>query len=315
MTASRLARLATICLLAVAALLPAAGCGGKKKKAGPTIEQQIEKAEAEGTPDRQAAALLKVARKQLALGDKTGAKTTVKKVYDKLMGEEEGDANLFSPRLVETAIVLVQVGDKKTARDALEEATTLGEKIEDASRKAKVYADSGALFGDKKKGLGDAKQAKEWLTKAQEVAESVEERFRAEALGAVALGYSNSGLAKEAAAMVDKLKDCAAALEEPRAKAEALAAAASVQVRSGKKDDATALLTEATAAAKGVERTESRAYALLAVAEALVANGDKKTAKALLKDAEKSADKVSDAELRQVALEKVRGLAKEIDKK
>jgi len=42
------------------------------------------------------------------------------------------------------------------------------------------------------------KKAKEWLAKATEVADAVEERFRAEALAAVALGYSNSGLDTEA---------------------------------------------------------------------------------------------------------------------
>lgn len=313
MNVLRPARLTTACLLVTAALLPVAGCS--KKKATPTIAELIQAAEAEPTPDRQAGALIKEARKQLGLGDKSGAKDTSQKAYAKLAGAEEADPNLFAPRYVEAATMLVQVGDKKTARDALIKATELAEKIEDTSRRAKVYADSGRLFGDKQKGLGESKPAKEWLAKAQEVAESVEERFRAEALGAVALGYSNSGLAKEAAAMVGKLKDCAASLDEPRAKAEALAAAASVLVRNGKKEDATALLTEAADAAKSVERTESRAYALLAVAEALVANEDTKTAKAILKDAEKAADKVSDAELRQIAMEKVRGVAKKVDKK
>lgn len=313
MTAKSCVRLMAVCALVVAALAPAVGCGGKKKKAGIPIAEQIKNANNESTPDRQAAALLKVARKQFVLGDKNGAKDTVKQAYKKFSAD--GDMNLFGPRLVETAAALMQVADKKTARDALKLVTENADKIEDASRRAKVLADAGALFGDKAKGLGDAKQAKEWLAKATEVAESVEERFRAEALAAVALGYSNSGLADEAASMVKKLEDCAAALEEPRAKAEALAAAASVQARAGKKDEAAALLTDASAAAKSVERTESRAYALLAVAEAMVVNGDLKTARSLLKDGEKAADKVSDAELRQMAMDKIRGVIKEIEKK
>ena len=52
---------AFLSLLAVAGvlLLPTAGCGAKKKGAKAlTIKQQLEKAEAEVTPDRQAAALL-----------------------------------------------------------------------------------------------------------------------------------------------------------------------------------------------------------------------------------------------------------------
>lgn len=298
--------------IVAAVLMPAAGCG-KKRKGGPTIKELIEKAEMEGSPDRQAAALLKVARMQYALGVKEGARETVKLAYTKVAGE--GDANQLAPRLVETAAVALLVSDKRTAGEALNEAVKNADKVEDASRQAKVYADAGALFGDKRKGLGDAKQAKKWLAKATQVAETVEERFRAEALGAVALGYSNSGMGTEAAEMVQKLKDCAAALEEPRAKAEALAAAASVQARNGNNEDAATLLTDASAAAKSVERSESRAYALLAVAEAMILNDDKKTARALLKEAEKAADKVSDAELRQMAMDKVRAAIKVVEKK
>jgi len=52
-----------------------------------------------------------------------------------------------------------------------------------------------------------------------------------------------------------------------------------------------------------------------AVAEAMRLTGDLKTARSLLKEGEKAAEKVSDAESRQVAIDKVRGLMKEIDKK
>lgn len=313
MTAKCCVRWMAVCALVMVVLVPAAGCGGKKKKAGIPIAKQKENANKESTPDRQVAALLKVARKQFALGDKAGAKDTIKEAFGKLTAD--GDMNLFAPRLVDSAAAFMLVADKKMARDALKLVTDNADKIEDASRKAKVLADAGALYGDKAKGLGDPKQAKEWLAKATEVAESVEERFRAEALAAVALGYSNSGLSEEAAGMVKKLEDCAAALEEPRAKAEALAAAASVQARAGKKEEAAALLADASAAAKSVERTESKAYALLAVAEAMVLNGEMKTARSLLKDGEKAADKVSDAELRQMAMDKIRGVIKELEKK
>jgi len=81
-------RFAVVALVAVALLAPAAGCGGTKKKKGKkgglTIKQQLEKAEAESTPDRQAAAYVKVARTQQASGDKTGAKDSAKKAHERL---------------------------------------------------------------------------------------------------------------------------------------------------------------------------------------------------------------------------------------
>jgi hypothetical protein len=296
----------------VAALVASAGCG-EQKKPGPTVKQLLEKADKETTAERKASFLLKAARKQFTGGDAKGAKETLDRAMGKL--SDAADSAAAAPRLIEAAAVAVKMGDKKAARKALKLATTGAEGIDEATRKAKVLADAGALYGDKTNGLSDAKTAKEWLAKANEVAESVEERFRAEALAAVALGYSNSGLTEEAAGMVEKLEACARALEEPRAKAEALAAAASVQARAGNKDAAAGLLADASAAAKNVERSESKAYAIVAVAEAMVLNGSTKAALGLLKEAEKAADKVSDAELRQAALDKVRGLMKQLEKK
>jgi Tfp pilus assembly protein PilF len=107
-------------------VLPAAGCGAKKKGkkgSGLTIKQQLDKAETESSPDRKAAAYVKVGRSQLASSDKSGAKTSVGKAFKEVSGE--GDANLFSPRLVDIAELFVAVGDKKQARKSLELATTL----------------------------------------------------------------------------------------------------------------------------------------------------------------------------------------------
>ena len=297
-----------IIIVGLAAVLPAAGCGTKKKPAL-TIEQRLKNAEKEKTPDRQAAALVKVARAQFAANQEAEAKETAAKALEKLKGE--GDANLFAPRLVEVAGFLAEIGDRKPAREALGQACGLVDTIDDPVRKAKLFADAGAIY----KSNTDSAQAKETLKKAADAAASVEERFRADALAAVALGYTRSGLADAASDVVDKLLEAAKTLDEPRAKAEALSAAAGVQAQTGKKKDAETLLTDAEASAKSVERAESRAYALLAVAMATSANGDNKKALALLKEADKAADKVPEPASQKKIVDKVRATMADVEKK
>ena len=63
------------------------------------------------------------------------------------------------------------------------------------------------------------------LGEATTLAEEVDDRFRAEALAVVAMGYVSGWMAEEAGTMVEKLEACLVALSDPRAKAEALAAA------------------------------------------------------------------------------------------
>jgi hypothetical protein len=297
-----------VIIVGLAVILPAVGCGSKKKPAL-TIEQRLKNAEKEKTPDRQAAAILKVARSQFAANQETEAKQTAAKALAKLTGE--GDANLFAPRLVDVAGFLAEVGDRKPAREALTLACGLIDTIEDPVRKAKLFADAGAIY----KANTDSAQAKETLKKAADAAASVEERFRADALAAVALGYTRSGLADAASDVVDKLLEAAKTLEEPRAKAEALSAAAGVQAQTGKKKEATQLLEEAETAAKSVDRAESRAYALLAVALATSGNGDNKQALALLKEADKAADKVPEPASQKKIVDKVRATMADVEKK
>lgn len=297
-----------IVILGLAAVLPAAGCGTKKKPAL-TIEQRLKNAEKEKTPDRQAAALLRVARAQFAANKETEAKETAAKALEKLKGE--GDANLFAPRLVDIAGFLAEVGERKPAREALVQACGLVDTIDDPVRKAKLFAEAGAIY----KANTDSAQAKETLKKAADAAAGVEERFRADALAAVALGYTRSGLADAASDVVDKLLVAAKTLDEPRAKAEALSAAAGVQAQTGKKKEASQLLEEAETAAKSVDRAESRAYALLAVAMATSDNGDNKKALALLKDADKAADKVPEPASQKKIVDKVRSTMADLEKK
>ena len=387
-------RFLMFCALASALLLPAAGCGSKKKKGkkGRTVAEQRNDAKAEATPDRRAAAFLKLARQQAVAGDKTGAKASALDAYrefypeetkkpaakekaaepeeekqpedaaaakpadenaaaeeqapaaeqapveEKALVEEKApsaeqapveepaapaeerpaiDANLAAPRLVEIAEVFAMLGDRKQARNALGKAVDdefIG-KIEDPVRKAKVLADAGALYGAKTDGIGDAGRAKSILAKAAEAADKVDQRFRAEALAAVALGYTRSSLASLADNTVEDLLQAAKDLEEPRAKAEALAAAANVKAQTDKQDEATELLKEAAASAKSVERAESKAYALLAVALATDANGDTKQALTLLKEADKAANKVPEPDAMKMVVDKVRALTMKLEKK
>jgi tetratricopeptide (TPR) repeat protein len=290
------------------AFLPAVGCGTKKKPAL-TIEQRLTNAEKEKTPDRQAAALLKVAKSQFAANDEAGAKATAGKALEKVKGE--GDANVFAPRLIDIAGFLAEIGDRKPAREALSLACGLVDTIEDPVRKAKLFAEAGAIY----KANTDPKEAREMLLKASAAAENVEQRFRADALAAVALGYTRSGLADAASDVVDKLLEAAKTLEEPRAKAEALAAAAGVQAQTGKNKEAEKLLEEAEAAAKSITRAEGKAYALLAVGNARSATGNSKQALALLKEADKAADKVPEPGSQKKIVALVRSAITDLEKK
>lgn len=308
MPQSTLLKAFVLVLVGLAVILPASGCG-TKKKATLTIKQRLEKAEKETTPDRQVVALLKVARSQFTANDEAGAKGTAVKAFERLKGG--GDANAFAPRLVEVASFCAEIGEHKTAKEALGVACSLIDSITDPVRQAKLFADAGATY----KASVDSTAAKATLKKAAEAASKAEERFRAEALAAVALGYTRSGLADAASDVADQLEAAAKTLTEPRAKAEALAAAAGVQAQTGKKKEAAKLLGDAEAAAKSIERPESRAYALLAVAIATNGTGDTKRALSLLKEADKAADKVAEPDSQKKIVDKVRSTIADLEKK
>ena len=189
-------RFLSIAVVACAVLPHAGGCG--KKKTGLTIAQRLEKAEKEPTPDRQAAGFLRVAKLQAGQNQRDAAKETAMKAFERLKGE--GDANLFAQRLVECGAVLAELGERKPAREALALAIGQADKVDDPVRKTQLLADAGAVYGDKAKGAADSLAAKEALKKATEVADGVEERFRADALAAVALGSEKTPLISRARA-------------------------------------------------------------------------------------------------------------------
>jgi hypothetical protein len=221
---------------------------------------------------------------------------------------------LAGPILVEIAALYAEIGERGTARDVLSQVMKLAPKIDDLVVKATMLAEAGGIYGAKSGGLADPGTARRALAEAATFTDSIEERFRPQALAAVALGYVEAGLAKDAAEKVGALEELARSAAD-RPKAEGLAVAARVRAQAGDEDAAKALLDEAAAAAKGIVGQENRAYALVSVATATAAAGDRKAALSLLAEAEKSATKVGDAEAQKDALERVRAQRSEIERR
>ena len=307
-------RVLAILAAALVCLLPSAGCGGKKKKGGGlTIAQRLERARAEKTPENQARELVKVARIQFKSQDRTGAAKTLAEARQLI--PEEGDASVRGPRLVEVAAVFAEMGEKPTAREVIGKAIAAANGVEDPVGKAELLAEIAAIQGSKANGLGDPASARRTIADARTAAESVEERFQAKALAAVATGCLAAGVTDVAGELVSKLEESARALDDGRPKVEALVAAANVHIEQKNADAAKPLLDDAAAGAKAIEGNENRAYALVTVALARSAAGDKKGATSLLKEAEKSANKVGDADAQKNAAEKVRAAQAEVDRK
>jgi hypothetical protein len=220
-----------------------------------------------------------------------------------------------APLLVEIAAIYSELGEKGAARDVIKQALKMAAEIPDDISRSALFAIAGGIYGVRQGGIGDAAAARRELKKATELAGGVEERFRAQALAAAAMGYVTAGLAKEASDMVAALEESARSVESPRARAEALAAAGNVRAQSGDKEKATELLGEAASTAKGIEGAENRTYALVAVADATSVNGDRKAALKLIAEAEKSANKVGDPDAQQNAKAKVRAAKGEIERR
>lgn len=305
-------RCVTTLALCAACLLPAVGCSKPKKRGGLTIAQRLEKARAEATPENQARELVKVARIQFKGQDRSGALKTLGEARQLIPAT--GDPAVRGPRLVEVAALFAEMGEKPPAKDVIGQALEAGKTIEDAVAKATLLADAAAVQGAKATGIGDPAAARRTLKEARDVADSVEERFRAKALAAVATGCLAAGLVDEAGELVAALEASARSLEDIRPRVEALVAAANVHIRRNDAATAAKLLDEAADGAKSIDGNENRAYALVTVALARNAAGDGKAALALLKEAEKSANKVGDADAQKNAAEKVRAAQAEIAK-
>jgi hypothetical protein len=294
----------TAMAIAVLALVvvPGAGCGGTKK-APLTIAQRLERARGQKTPELQSRELVRVARMQLRAGDRKGAAKTLSEARGLI--PKDADAMLVAPRTLEVAALFAEMGEKTTARGVLDEVISLAGGVADPLGKTILLAEAGGILGTGPAGVGDAAKARATLTDAAGNAETVDARFRSQALAAVALGYAEAGLLDEAKAMVETLVTSARAVEEPRRRAEALAAAANVRGRGGDTAAAQSLLTEAAEAAETVLGAENKAYALLAVARATAAAGNADGAAKLLAKADEAARKVPDPEAQRTAREKV----------
>ena len=286
----------TVLLLALAV----SGCGGKRP---PTMPQRLAKARAADAGPKRVKALIGVARAQMEADDPIGALDTIAEATD-----QAGSGETAAPSLLEIARAYLELGDPRDARRILGNVVEIGKSIDDPVRKAKIFADAGALYGNDETGLADSQHAKTLLGDARGLAEGegVDERFKAETLAAVAMGYVGGGMTQEASQMLEKLEACLDALDDPRAKTEALAAAASVYAQTGDEEKAAGFLKDAASTTDGIDRAESKAYALLAVAKAEHAAGNTDTAVSLLQRAEKVAGKVSDPESQADALKTIR---------
>lgn len=305
-------------LVALAVLLPAAGCGQKKKpKSAMSIGEREKLADKAASPEAKARAYLEVVRLKIKSGDEKGAAETLGKARSAM--PEGGAATAWGPRFVEIGELYLQIDKRPEARKTIGQAIDMAKQIDDPISRIRLLADAGGIYGAKQGGLGEAKAARDRLGEAVELAADVEERFKAQALAAIAMGYARAGLAKDAGKVVEELESSAKALSDPRPQAEALAAAASVRFQTGDKDAALGLLKEAAAAAKSIGEkgiaAENRTYALLAVANAYASAGDTKAAAGLLKDAEKSVPQVPDPESQKTAIEKVRQAQSAIERK
>lgn len=310
MTIRRLSHCLPVLLLL--ALVPATGCG-KKAAAPKTIAEQLKDARAAKTPEGQARALVRVARRQLKSGDKSGAGKTLTEARGLI--KPDADPAVAGQRLVEIGDLHARADSRSAAREALKAGVDLADKVGDPISKIRILTDAAIAFGAKAGGLGDAKSAKDSLDKATAAAEGVEERFKVQAFAAIAVALAKVGLNAEAAKLADQLEEMARGQDDPRAKAEALAAAANVRADGGDKAKTAELLAAAEAAAGEIKTAENKAYGLMAVAGAFLANGDAAAASRLLKDADKQANKVADPEGQKNAIEKVRAMMADAERK
>lgn len=300
-----LARCLMLLLCGLVMVAPLAGCGGKAKKKAVTIAERLKKARADKTPGGPARELAKVALTQLSSGDKAGALKTLEEARKTIT--DDADPAVFAPRLIDIASAFAEAGDRKPGREAIDKAVEMATKLADPVARVEILSKAGQIYGGS---LNESSKAKDALKKAADLASSdeVADRFRPQALAAVALGYANANLAGDATKVIEKLESLAGSLEELRPKAEALAAAANVHFKSGDKGKAAELLTEAAKAAKAIDGSANKAYALIAVATAMNATGDTKAAAALAAEAEKTSGKIADPEQQKEAAAAVRTL-------
>jgi hypothetical protein len=84
----------------------------------------------------------------------------------------------------------------------------MAERLDDQVARVNVLAKIGEVYGTKEAGLADAAKAKKVLAEAADLAagDAISDRFRPQALAAVALGYANANLAGDANIVTEKLE-------------------------------------------------------------------------------------------------------------
>ena len=122
-------------LLLVVALVPAPGCGKKPDKPK-TIAQQLDEARKAKTPEGQARALVRVARRQLKAGDTSGAGKTLAEARSLI--KPDADPAVAGQRLVEIADLSARADSRSTAREALKQGVELAGKVGDPISKIRI---------------------------------------------------------------------------------------------------------------------------------------------------------------------------------
>jgi len=241
-------------LLLLITLVPATGCG-KKPPPRKTIAQLLTEARAAKTPEAQARALIRVARRQLKSGDKAGAGKTLTEARGLI--KPDADPAVAGQRLVEIADLHAKAESRSAAREAVKQGVDMAGRVTDPISKIRILTDAAAVYGVKTGGLADAKSAREVLDTATTAAEGVEERFKVQAFAAIAVSLAKIGLATEATDLASRLEEMALGQDDPRAKAEALAAAANVRAHGGDAAKTAELLAAAEKAAQDIKTPEN----------------------------------------------------------
>lgn len=292
-------------LVVVALLLigtAVAGCGGgKKKTAGPSLEDQYRTALTEPNLAARANQLLTIADKQRKAGDLLGMEQSLNSSADaaKRMDDVKGKA-LTLNRVAEA---FGRAGRPAESKSLLREVSKAADQISEAEIKVTVLTKMAYTYG---KHLNNQDIATSYLKNGEEIAAGIPRpEGRIDALLEVALTCHELAMADSAKGLTDKSLASARGLEGVRKRADAVTNVATTLSKMNKADEAQATFQEAEKLIGEIPDAMSRAYAWLHLSDQLKATGRRPEAQTALKQAETAADKVTDSSLRNPLLETI----------
>ncbi len=302
-TMSKTMLIAAVLLSAATLLL---GCGGSS--GGPSIDEQLKKAEALTNPESRANALVRVAFQQREAKDNSGAEKTLGLARNACK-EIESDARRAA---ILNSIVegLIQIGREVAAGDLMNEVRSAASKVEEKETKVNLYAKMAETYGTL---LDKSETAKRYLGEAEQwagEAESAEGRVRA--LLAIAHAYHRLAAAGDAQRLTDAAVTFARGIEDAHQRTNALVEAAARLGTMEKSDEAKTLFGEAEKAADTIAEHHGRGFALVNLADKLRAAGQKAAASSALDKARSSMEQVKDPTLQTELRVKVEQLARKL---